>query len=141
MLTTTAQILVQYLDSIFELLRIVQLDANRTEALLRSSCGVIGYVYCSFVLLPLTHDSDLAEAFPNGDIREYFRHDFLTALTRDVRANADFTGRTRETARWAREQIKRQVGTLPASGPLLSPTPTTPSFRDQPQYPQHIFNH
>jgi importin subunit beta-1 len=45
-LITTAQILAQYLDSIFELLRIVQSDANRTEALLRSSCGVIGYVYC-----------------------------------------------------------------------------------------------
>lgn len=41
-LTVTAQNLVQYLDAIFELLRIVQMDSNRTEALLRSSCGVIG---------------------------------------------------------------------------------------------------
>ncbi|KAJ4360452.1 karyopherin Kap95 [Didymosphaeria variabile] len=89
------QLLVQYLDSIFELLRIVQLDSNRTEALLRSSCGVIG---------------DIAEAFPNGDIKEYFRHDFLTAMTRETRANQDFTNRTRDTARWAREQIKRQIG-------------------------------
>lgn len=89
------QMLVQYLDSIFELLRIIQADNNRTENLLRSSCGVIG---------------DIADAFPNGDVREYFRHDFLTVMTRETRANQDFGGRTRETARWAREQIKRQVG-------------------------------
>ncbi|KAF2641883.1 importin subunit beta-1 [Massarina eburnea CBS 473.64] len=89
------QMLSQYLDSIFELLRIVQADNNRTENLLRSSCGVIG---------------DLADAFPGGEIREYFRHDFLTVMTRETRANQDFSGRTRETARWAREQIKRQVG-------------------------------
>ncbi|KAJ4291909.1 karyopherin Kap95 [Kalmusia sp. IMI 367209] len=92
------QLLSQYLDSIFELLRIVQMDSNRTEALLRSSCGVIG---------------DIAEAFPNGDIGEYFRHDFLTAMTRETRANQDFTNRTRDTARWAREQIKRQTGGAP----------------------------
>ncbi|KAF2683873.1 ARM repeat-containing protein [Lentithecium fluviatile CBS 122367] len=120
------QMLVQYLDSIFELLRIVQMDANRTEALLRSSCGVIG---------------DLAEAFPAGDIREYFRHDFLTAMTRETRGNGDFSSRTRETARWAREQIKRQVGMLSASAPLLTPNPTSPSFQEQPQYPQHILYH
>ncbi|KAF1995750.1 ARM repeat-containing protein [Amniculicola lignicola CBS 123094] len=89
------QLMVPYIDSIFELLRIIYQDTNRTEALLRSSCGVIG---------------DLADAFPNGDFREYFRHDFLTALARETRANQEFAGRTRETARWAREQIKRQTG-------------------------------
>jgi importin subunit beta-1 len=89
------QLIVPYLDSIFDLLRTIQQDSNRTEALLRSSCGVIG---------------DLADAFPAGDFREYFRHEFLTAMARETRANADFSGRTRDTARWAREQIKRQVG-------------------------------
>ncbi|KAF2735637.1 ARM repeat-containing protein [Polyplosphaeria fusca] len=89
------QLLTPYIDPIFNLLRIVYHDTNRTEALLRSSCGVIG---------------DLAEAFPNGEFREYFRHDFLTAMARETRANADFLSRTRDTARWAREQIKRQIG-------------------------------
>ncbi|KAF2466360.1 importin subunit beta-1 [Lindgomyces ingoldianus] len=89
------QLMVPYVDSIFELLRVIFSDTNRTEALLRSSCGVIG---------------DLADAFPAGEFREYFRHDFLTAMTRETRANQDFLGRTRDTARWAREQIKRQVG-------------------------------
>jgi importin subunit beta-1 len=54
--------------------------------------------------------SDLAEAFPNGEFAEYFRQDFLTAMARETRANTEFLGRTRDTARWAREQIKRQVG-------------------------------
>lgn len=33
---------VPFLDSIFELLRTIQQDPNRTEGLLRSACGVIG---------------------------------------------------------------------------------------------------
>jgi importin subunit beta-1 len=41
-LMTAAQLIVPYLDSIFDLLRTIQQDSNRTEALLRSSCGVIG---------------------------------------------------------------------------------------------------
>jgi importin subunit beta-1 len=84
-----------YVESIFELLRVIQADTNRTEGLLRSSCGVIG---------------DLAEAFPEGNCREYFRHDFLTAMAREARSNHDFSQRTRDTGRWAREQIKRQIG-------------------------------
>jgi importin subunit beta-1 len=88
-------LLMQYVEPIVHLLRIVHQDPNRTEALLRSSCGVIG---------------DLADAFPHGELRDLFREDFLTALARETRANQDFMGRTRETARWAREQIKRQLG-------------------------------
>lgn len=83
------------MESIFALLRIIHQDTNRTESLLRSSCGVIG---------------DIADAFPNGEIREYFREDFLTLMARETRANQDFQQRTRDTARWAREQIKRQIG-------------------------------
>jgi importin subunit beta-1 len=89
-------LIVPYMDSIFDLLRTIQADSNHSEPLLRSSCGVIG---------------DLAEAFPNGEFREYFRHDFLTAMAREGRSNLDFNSRTRDTARWAREQIKRQIGT------------------------------
>ena len=74
-------------------------------------------LWCHWVSIALLFEatttdlySDLADAFPNGDFREYFRHDFLTAMARETRANQDFSGRTRDTARWAREQIKRQVG-------------------------------
>ncbi|KAH8699342.1 armadillo-type protein [Phaeosphaeriaceae sp. PMI808] len=89
-------LIVPYVLSIFELLRSIQQDSNHTEGLLRSSCGVIG---------------DLAESFPNGEFREQFRHDHLTAMAREARANQDFNSRTRDTARWARESIKRQIGT------------------------------
>jgi len=89
------QLLQPYVESIFQLLQTVYQDANRTEALLRASMGVIG---------------DLAEAFPGGEYAHYFRQDFLTAMARDTRANKEFSQRTIDTARWAREQIKRQTG-------------------------------
>lgn len=53
---------------------------------------------------------DLSEAFPNGEYSQYFRQDFLTAMARDTRSNKEYSSRTIETARWAREQIKRQTG-------------------------------
>lgn len=54
--------------------------------------------------------SDISEAFPNGEYSHYFRADWLTAMCRETRANKEFAPRTQETARWAREQIKRQAG-------------------------------
>jgi importin subunit beta-1 len=84
-----------YVVSIFELLQLVYQDPNRSEALLRTCMGVVG---------------DLSEAFPTGTYAQYFRQDFLTAMARDVRANKEFSQRTQDTARWAREQIKRQNG-------------------------------
>jgi len=82
-----------YVEPIFQLLHGVYQDTNRTEALLRSSMGVLG---------------DISEAFPNGEISHYFRADWLIAMARETRANKEFSQRTQDTARWAREQIKRQ---------------------------------
>ncbi|GIZ37030.1 hypothetical protein CKM354_000049300 [Cercospora kikuchii] len=87
------QLLQPYIESIFQLLHSVYLDPNRTEALLRSSMGVIG---------------DISEAFPGGEISQFFRHEWLTSMARETRANKDFSQRTQDTARWAREQIKQQ---------------------------------
>ena len=39
-----------------------------------------------------------------------FRQDWVTALIKETKTNRDFTPRTIETARWAREQVKRQIG-------------------------------
>lgn len=52
--------------------------------------------------------SDLADAFPNGDYGEAFRSEWMTQLVREVRTSQEYSARTKETARWAREQIKRQ---------------------------------
>ncbi|KAI7601732.1 ARM repeat-containing protein [Hortaea werneckii] len=96
-----------YVESVFQLLQTVYQDVNRTEALLRSSMGVVGYVF----IFPFTFSGsrDISEAFPSGEFAHYFRNEWLTAMAREIRGNKEFSPRTQETARWAREQIKRQA--------------------------------
>ncbi|KAK3941927.1 hypothetical protein QBC46DRAFT_86606 [Diplogelasinospora grovesii] len=89
------QVLMPYVASIFQLLNTIAGDLNRSEALMRAAMGVIG---------------DLADAYPNGEIAEAFRQDWITTLIKETRTNRDFQPRTIETARWAREQVKRQIG-------------------------------
>ncbi|KAM7208929.1 putative importin subunit beta-1 [Naviculisporaceae sp. PSN 640] len=89
------EILQPYVPSIFQLLNSIANDVNRSEALMRASMGVIG---------------DLADAYPNGELVQAFREDWLTALIKETRTNREFSARTIETARWAREQVKRQIG-------------------------------
>lgn len=61
---------------------------------MRASMGVIG---------------DLAESFPNGEFANFFRNDWVTSLVRETRSSREFGSRTIDTARWAREQVKRQI--------------------------------
>jgi hypothetical protein len=73
--------------------------------------GVLGCVaiFCSFdESLSNISLSDLADAFPNGEIAQYFRADWITSMIREVRSNREYQNRTIETARWARELVKRQ---------------------------------
>jgi hypothetical protein len=70
--------------------------------------------------------SDLSRAFPKGEIAQYFRQDWLTAMARDARSNKDFSQRTHDVGRWAREHIKRQSGgwsslSYPSSVPKFVP--------------------
>ncbi|KAI9831027.1 MAG: hypothetical protein M1819_005265 [Sarea resinae] len=83
-----------YIEPIFQLLSIVWQDQHRSEGLLRSSMGVIG---------------DLADAFPNGEYAHHFRADWILAMIKETRTNREFSPRTVDTARWAREQVKRQI--------------------------------
>ena len=53
--------------------------------------------------------SDLADAFPNGELAHHFRNDWVTALVRETRTTRQYSERTIETARWTREQVKRQI--------------------------------
>ncbi|KAI1161451.1 armadillo-type protein [Nemania serpens] len=89
------QALQTYVQSIFQLLNIIAQDMNRSESLMRSAMGVIG---------------DLADAYPNGELADGFRQDWLSVMIKETRANREFQSRTIETARWAREQVKRQLG-------------------------------
>ncbi|KAL8953099.1 MAG: hypothetical protein Q9222_001037 [Ikaeria aurantiellina] len=88
-----AEALRPHVDSIIKFLHLVGQDPNRSEALLRAAMGVVG---------------DLADAFPSGDYAEAFRSDWITQLIREVRTSQEYSARTKETARWAREQVKRQ---------------------------------
>jgi importin subunit beta-1 len=55
---------------------------------------------------------DLSETFPNGEYAASFSQQWVTNMAREVRANKEYSQRTQDTARWAREQIKRQSGKL-----------------------------
>ena len=57
----------------------------------------------------LTMSSDLADAFPQGQYAGFFRSDLVTQLIKEVRTSQEYSTRTKETARWAREQVKRQT--------------------------------
>ncbi|KAK2762197.1 karyopherin beta [Arachnomyces sp. PD_36] len=92
--TPNAEGLQPYVESIFHLLNIVAHDTNRSEGLLRAAMGVIG---------------DLADAFPNGEFANLFRNDWLSELIRQTKTTREFSPRTIDTARWAREQTKRQI--------------------------------
>lgn len=89
------QLLEPYVESIFNLLNIVANDQNRSDALMRSAMGVIG---------------DIAETFPNGQFATFYRSDWLSAMIKSTRQNPEYGTRTIDTARWAREQVKRQIG-------------------------------
>lgn len=94
-LSSKTQALQPYVALIFNLLQLISSDLNRSEPLMRASMGVIG---------------DLADAYPNGELAEAFRQEWVTTLIKETKTNRDFSSRTIETARWAREQVKRQIG-------------------------------
>jgi importin subunit beta-1 len=56
------------------------------------------------------HPRDLADAYPGGELVDAFRQEWVTALIKETRQNREFQQRTIDTARWAREQVKRQLG-------------------------------
>lgn len=84
-----------FVESIFQLLHIISQDpGSRSEGLMRASMGVIG---------------DLVDAFPNGEFAGFFRQEWVTSLVRETRTSREYGPRTIDTARWAREQVKRQI--------------------------------
>ncbi|KKA27570.1 hypothetical protein TD95_001451 [Thielaviopsis punctulata] len=90
-----AETLQPYVQSIFALLNSIAVNyLSRSEQLLRSAMGVIG---------------DLADTFPNGELKEGFRQEWLMALIKETKSNREYSARTLETARWARELVKRQI--------------------------------
>jgi importin subunit beta-1 len=52
----------------------------------------------------------LADAYPSGELADAFRQDWVSTMIKETKTNREFSPRTIETARWAREQVKRQIG-------------------------------
>lgn len=91
------QLLVPFVEPITQLIAMVAQDTNghRSEPLLRSTMGVIG---------------DLADSFPSGEYASFFfRQEWLTQLIKETRQNREFGERTRDTARWAKAAVQRQI--------------------------------
>jgi importin subunit beta-1 len=97
-------VLKPYVEHIFQLLNLIATDGNRNESLMRGSMGVIG---------------DLADAYPGGDLADIFRQEWVTAFIKETKTNREYSPRTIETAKWAREQVKRQVGGAQTAAPAL----------------------
>ncbi|KAJ1675667.1 karyopherin Kap95 [Spiromyces aspiralis] len=79
-----------HVQPLFEFLRIIFMDSNRTEDVTRPMIGLVG---------------DLADAFPQGQIKEQLQADWVNSLIKEGRQSP--RGSTmRMLARYAREKVK-----------------------------------
>lgn len=86
-----------YVQQIFTLVNIIATsEANlyMSESVSRSAVGLIG---------------DLARMYPNGGIKQVYAQDWITQFIRKTRSNPNYSQNTQDTARWAKEQQKRQL--------------------------------
>ncbi|SCU90613.1 LANO_0D09362g1_1 [Lachancea nothofagi CBS 11611] len=68
---------------------------NSEDTTARAAVGIIG---------------DVAAMFPDGRIKQFYSQDWVTEFIKKTRSNPAFSQSTKDTARWAREQQKFQVG-------------------------------
>jgi len=87
-----AELLLRYIEQIFNFLGMTWNDPDRSEIIVRSMIGLIG---------------DLAEAFQGGQIKQWFAVEFVAAALKEGRTNRSLPNGTREVTRWAKEMVKR----------------------------------
>jgi importin subunit beta-1 len=84
-----------YLPQLFQFLEFAIADEDIVSTdLLMNEAGLLG---------------DLAEAFPNGQLRTLLQRDWIVNLLRSARTNRHATVSQREVSRWAREMVKRAM--------------------------------
>lgn len=85
-----------FTSQVFQFLLSVYSDINMSvsDHVCRSAVGIFG---------------DLAMMFPDGRLKNVFLQDWVAEFIRKTRANAAFQQSTKDTARWAREQQKKQL--------------------------------
>ncbi len=88
--------ILQYIESIFQFLLLIHDDVNMTisEHVCRSVVGLLG---------------DIAQMYPDGSVKEAYKQSWVTSFIRKTRSNGQFKKVTKDTARWAREMQKRQL--------------------------------
>lgn len=89
--TPQAALLLPFLPHVFDFMHLIAADPNRTDSLTRSVIGLLG---------------DLAETF-EGQLKAFFQQEWVPTLLREARTSRHYTQTTKETARWAKEMIKR----------------------------------
>ncbi|KAG8860622.1 karyopherin beta [Serendipita sp. 411] len=85
--TDKKALLLDHIPSIFKFLQLVY-DDDHSETVLKQCAGLIG---------------DLAETFPDGQLKEVLLQDWVASLVKTKIRNPD----VKKTLRWAREMIKR----------------------------------
>ncbi|GAA5883022.1 hypothetical protein JCM1840_004096 [Sporobolomyces johnsonii] len=86
-----ADILLPYINGVFGFLHLALTDQDRTESILRSAIGVLG---------------DLAEAFPNGQLKEPLSAPWVGDVLKAGRTKLGGS-ETKKVAKWAREMVRR----------------------------------
>jgi importin subunit beta-1 len=86
-------LLIEHTPSIFQFLQIVY-DEDHSETVLKQSAGLIG---------------DLADTFPNGQLKEVLLQDWVASLLKTKIRNSDI----KKTLRWAREVSIAYICCLP----------------------------
>lgn len=85
--------LVQFMPNIFQLLHDDAQDIHRSDDLTRAMVGLIG---------------DLADTF-GPQLKQLLQTDWVMQLIREARSDRHYGITTRETARWAKEMVKRAI--------------------------------
>ncbi|KAF8513401.1 armadillo-type protein [Gautieria morchelliformis] len=87
--TEKSALLIPHISAMMDLIRRALEDEDKTEAAVKLAVGLIG---------------DLADMFPNGEIKEFLLADWVAiALKNKSRLSSD----SKKTMRWAREMVKR----------------------------------
>ncbi|KAI1790603.1 ARM repeat-containing protein [Ganoderma leucocontextum] len=87
--TPKTDLLLPYVPSILELVQRCLGDSERTESMIKLVVGLVG---------------DLADTFPNGQIKQLLLADWLA---NELRMKGRMAPETKKTLRWAREMVKR----------------------------------
>ncbi|KAI0717699.1 ARM repeat-containing protein [Cerioporus squamosus] len=87
--TPQADALLPHVPAMLELVQRCLVDSERTENTIRLAMGVVG---------------DLADAFPNGQIKQYLLADWLA---NELRMKGRMSPATKKALRYARENVKR----------------------------------